>query len=703
MKFKYFLSFLLSLTLLLTSIIPLSILSVVAEGAASRAASDYTSWDGSDASVVTYLKVQAMQDSDGVYYDGDFYQGSPLDPIPLNANVTSMLFTGYAGVKGQKGMYGYTIDNQAPVFNDSFGTDVPHEAMKKAILATGADVASMISITVPTTGLTGEHTLTFLYKTPTGTTVGLKVYHLLFTDPDTGSTTDPDTGSPTDPDTGSTTDPTPDTDPAENWLVDLTQYADQANYKDSTPNTGIPHFLLGYGQSISLGKIDLSPYKSVKITYSFDGSEATEANFNSTAPHAIGLKSAAGSYGEVTATNFADNIAYTNMVFSSKGWTDYRVAQVDLSTVTHNGDVYVAVHNPAGTNIAISGIEFIANDLAPTFDITIEKTEFVVGESIPVTAYGSGDQWVGLYRKDDLTDKDPAMCWYTIDNEKYTSGQTVDITTLPLNRADFDHLPAGEYRLVLFSTGDYTAVKEIPITITSRLHVEKTDFLEGKAIPVTVDPGYTADEWVGIYAAEDDPRTIGAIYRYHPTEQSADKAVNIRGISEPDPSQIAEGREWLPAGNYKIILFADDTHKVIEQVNLTIAADPAPITFRGIQHSDLSGATFDVRFAATLNSVDYKKVGFKITETTYNKYLDAHIQTVYESLNNAVGATYTAAELGGQYIAAAVIKGIPTGGTLRFAVTPYVENSDGSIFLGESWIVTITATAEGVVSYAKES
>jgi hypothetical protein len=63
----------------------------------------------------------------------------------------------------------------------------------------------------------------------------------------------------------------------------------------------------------------------------------------------------------VTTDNFDGDIAHTDMVFSSHGWAGgARDAVVDLTNVDYNGNVWVAVHNPAGTEIAISAIEFIA-------------------------------------------------------------------------------------------------------------------------------------------------------------------------------------------------------------------------------------------------------------------------------------------------------------------------------------------------------
>lgn len=121
-----------------------------------------------------------------------------------------------------------------------------------------------------------------------------------------------------------------------------------------------PLQLLGYDVTIDLGTIDLSLYSAVKITYGCDGSPATAENFANASSLAIGLKSEGTSYGQATDDNFNGDIAHTDMVFSSNGWaTGAREAVVDLSEVDYNGNVWVAVHNPLGGEIAISAIEFV--------------------------------------------------------------------------------------------------------------------------------------------------------------------------------------------------------------------------------------------------------------------------------------------------------------------------------------------------------
>ena len=67
------------------------------------------------------------------------------------------------------------------------------------------------------------------------------------------------------------------------------------------------------------------------------------------------------SYGQGTTDDFSGDIAHADMVFSNVGYfAGARDAVVDLSDVTYNGNVWVALHNPANTMIVITGIEFIA-------------------------------------------------------------------------------------------------------------------------------------------------------------------------------------------------------------------------------------------------------------------------------------------------------------------------------------------------------
>ena len=154
----------------------------------------------------------------------------------------------------------------------------------------------------------------------------------------------------------------PETPAVENLVIDMSTLGGAGYRADFVPaGYNAPLQLLGYGVAIDLGEIDLSKYSAVKITYGCDGGAGTEANFAAASSLAIGLKSTNTSYGQETTDNFDGDIAHTDMVFSSNGWASgAREAVVDLTAVDYNGNVWVAVHNPTSTEIAISAIEFIA-------------------------------------------------------------------------------------------------------------------------------------------------------------------------------------------------------------------------------------------------------------------------------------------------------------------------------------------------------
>jgi hypothetical protein len=145
--------------------------------------------------------------------------------------------------------------------------------------------------------------------------------------------------------------------------VDFAALSDQAGngYKDSIPGAGLdkPAFQLGYNNWIAIGEMDLAKYSAVRIGYSFNGSETTENAFNEASSKAIGLKSTASSYGQVTTDNFEGDIAHTDMVFSAGGASDIRYAEIDLTAIDYNGQVYVTIHNPAGTVVIIESVTFV--------------------------------------------------------------------------------------------------------------------------------------------------------------------------------------------------------------------------------------------------------------------------------------------------------------------------------------------------------
>lgn len=120
--------------------------------------------------------------------------------------------------------------------------------------------------------------------------------------------------------------------------------------------------------------------------------------------------------------------------------------------------------------------------------------------------------------------------------------------------------------------------------------------------------------------------------------------------------------------------------------------------YRGCQMSAVTSGKFNTRFVGTVNSTDYKEVGFEITVTNYNGQAGDMVvydtDTVYSSIigNSTVGGavTYTAAELDGTYIYALSVNNISTAHPVTFLVTPYhIEVGGTSRIQGTSYEVTV--------------
>ena len=145
------------------------------------------------------------------------------------------------------------------------------------------------------------------------------------------------------------------------WNVDFDTMKNQKAYSTEGAPAGIfdPYIYLQIGYTAYLGKVDMSKYSRAEIVYCCDGSDITRQRFESSSSLAIGFKSEDSTYGVDKTDNFSGDIAHTDMVFSDKMWaTGARTAVIDLSGVDYNGDVWLALHNPAGTFIGILEIKF---------------------------------------------------------------------------------------------------------------------------------------------------------------------------------------------------------------------------------------------------------------------------------------------------------------------------------------------------------
>jgi hypothetical protein len=321
---------------------------------------------------------EATSGPENVFVPGSSHEWDGTVVYP-DHSVETLTYWGWVAVKGAVGSFGYRIGLSAPVFQDSFAYVTEQPVIDSAIHH-GGDTGARYKIAIPLTGLKGIHTVSALYRTPDG-----KIYTLgKFTLQLPGETQD------------SQLTPMP---PKPSYhTVDMATLAGQPGYADVWAEARIPtpHVKLGYNCVVALGRLDLSLYSSVRITYCCDGSETTANAFADASSLAIGLKSQASTYGQVTEDNFSGDLAHTDMVFWDQGWyAGARDAVIDLTDVRYEGDVWVAVHSPASTEIAILGIEFTRRPDADLPEADLLNVQAVDGLVKDISPMGFGVMTAG--------------------------------------------------------------------------------------------------------------------------------------------------------------------------------------------------------------------------------------------------------------------------------------------------------------------
>ncbi len=232
--------------------------------------------------------------------------------------------------------------------------------------------------------------------------------------------------------------------------------------------------------------------------------------------------------------------------------------------------------------------EFIAYgetvaDEEPEKDLTINKTEYAFGEEILVTAKGeTAGQWVGLYRIDDNYEGGAvaSLYWYYINADGHTSGETYVINQLTNNansdRYDLTHLPAGQYKIILFADGGYTAHEQVEFTILpveSTLTADKTTYALGETININALTMGSTD-WVAVYpAGAAAEQYIGYYYPIGPTV--TDALWNKRNGVTVDLNAMLAAMNTpvgpLGVGSYDIYLLADNSYdQVLAKITITI-------------------------------------------------------------------------------------------------------------------------------------
>jgi len=158
----------------------------------------------------------------------------------------------------------------------------------------------------------------------------------------------------------------------------------------------------------------------------------------------------------------------------------------------------------------------------PNYDgmdrLTVNKTEFTLGEPILVTALGDSNDWIGVFTQDNAITGSKRYYYLSGEANHATSGLPFDVTSGTGNQPGGHTWTVGTYYIGLVEvdeSGNRTSVKSIKITVKAaeetpddtpvedefegidRLTVNKTEFTLGEPIMITAYGSGT--DWVGIF------------------------------------------------------------------------------------------------------------------------------------------------------------------------------------------------------------
>ena len=101
--------------------------------------------------------------------------------VDLSTSSTKLLtFYGWVSVKGELGMFGYSIDSGKPIFSEDWA--VEDASLTPHYTATRGDTGSRMRIVIDLSELKGTHTVTALYRSGSGKIVALYTFEVIIAD-----------------------------------------------------------------------------------------------------------------------------------------------------------------------------------------------------------------------------------------------------------------------------------------------------------------------------------------------------------------------------------------------------------------------------------------------------------------------------------------------------------------------------------------
>lgn len=230
---------------------------------------------------------------------------------------------------------------------------------------------------------------------------------------------------------------------------------------------------------------------------------------------------------------------------------------------------------------------------AEEHSLTLDKTEYAVGEPILCTATGSAKDWVGIYRRADEVGGVASIYWYYVVRDNFPSGATCNILTdADLNESRPDTaLTPGEYKAILFENDGYTILAQVDFVITDGnstepdeprdecyVRTDKTEYFVGEDIFVTATG--TAHDWVGLYLEDDVAAPLAeggvpSIYWYY-VAADGNTSGSTKSIRQAEYSNSERSAYFtIPAGQYKLLLLKNDGYEVLAETHITVIVDPS--------------------------------------------------------------------------------------------------------------------------------
>ena len=249
----------------------------------------------------------------------------------------SMLLRGWIGFEQAIDSFGYYIDNPYAQTFGEFKT-----ATEDGVKAAGGEHATRFEILVPLAELErGTHTVGFVVKLADGTVARLRTEITVVIPTNYENLTVPQ----------------------DQWVI--SGHCPQLVGKEGHANSGmvaaggVESGALLHQGSIYLGELDLSKYSKVVVMWGCDNSDVTIGHYNNNANNRIMLLNAVMD----GVMSPAEETIIAGGTYELGGWA-VQAFEIDLTNVSYNGPVYVAIDALPGTFALFASVEFIGAEIA---------------------------------------------------------------------------------------------------------------------------------------------------------------------------------------------------------------------------------------------------------------------------------------------------------------------------------------------------